>query len=208
MRRLALLLLVLAATAGCGGSADVAGTHLTLTALNPWVGLAIFHLDCGPSGGDVADPAAACAALARNPRLVTSPTPFNCVGMQTSWFDVTIAGRLAGKPVHRKFSTCWTPQSATLEKLGLASTLGRHVRRRRHGIVLAGTSRTFAPGALRPGDLLICRIRHHLLRLGISDQIGPTGSVGWGGKHVVSVVLTGTRRGDGSVTATCRRGNP
>jgi len=116
---------------------------------------------------------------------------------------MTISGRLAGKPVHRKFSTCWTPQMATLDKLGLARSLERHVLRRRHGIVQPGIRRTFPPGTLRPGDLLVCRIHHHRLQLGIPDRFGSLGSVGFGGKHVVGVNLTGTRHADAAVTARC-----
>src|SRR5436190_11972543 len=121
---LALGLFVLPAAAGCGDSGmNLAGTKLTLTAVNSNVGQAVFHLDCGPAGGDVMDPAAACSALGHDPALITAPQPYTCIGGTFSWFDMTISGRLAGKLVHRKFSTCWTPQMATLKKLGLASSL-------------------------------------------------------------------------------------
>jgi hypothetical protein len=206
MKHFALGLLLLALT-GCGSSMNLAGTKLTLTAVNTNVGQAVFHLDCGPAGGDVSDPAAACAALERDPKLVTSPHPYTCIGGTTSWFDMTISGRLAGKPVRQKFSTCWTPQMETLKKLGLASSLGRHVLRRRRGLVLPGILRTFPPGTLRPGDLLVCRILHHRLQMGIPDTYGAIGSTGTGGKDVVSVTLTGRRSANGSVTAECHRGN-
>ena len=206
VRRLVLVLLVLSFAAGCGSiTTNLAGTKLTLTAFNSMVGKAVFHLTCAPAGGDVANATAACAALHGDPKLVTAPKPFICLGGPTSWWDVTISGRLAEKQVRRKFSTCWTPQMATLGKLGLASQLGRHVLRRRRGIVAAGTTRTFPGDSLRPGDLLVCTIRGHKLELGVPDTIGPMGSMDWGGKYVRSVVLTGNRRGDGSVTASCRR---
>jgi len=199
MKRLVLGLLVLGLT-GCGGGMNLSGTKLTLTAINPNVGQAVFHLDCGPTGGDVTDPSAACAALGHDPKLITSPRPFTCIGGPSSWFDMTISGRLAGKPVHRKFSTCWTPQMATLDKLGLARSLGRHVLRRRHGVVLPGIPHTFPSGALRPGDLLVCKIPHHELQMGIPDTIGSIGSTG-----TASLTLSGRRHADGSVTASCRR---
>jgi len=205
MKRLAPVLLVLALAAGCGGNMNLAGTRLTLTAVNPYVGQAVFHLDCAPAGGDVSDPVAACAALGRDPTLVTSPRPFTCLGGPTSWFDMTITGRLTGKPVHRKFSTCWTPQMATLKKLGLANSLERHVLPRRRGVVQAAIRRTFPAGTLRPGDLLVCKLLHHRLELGIPDRFGSIGSVGFGGKNVVSVNLTGARRADGSITSRCFR---
>ena len=200
---LALGLFVLPAAAGCGDSGmNLAGTKLILTAVNPNVGQAVFHLDCGPAGGDVMDPAAACSALGHDPALITAPQPYTCIGGTFSWFDMTISGRLAGKPVHRKFSTCWTPQMATLKKLGLASSLGRHVLPRRHGVVLPGLKRTFAPGSLRPGDLLVCKSLHHRVTMGIPDTHGPIGSAATGG-----VTLTGRWSADGSVTASCHGRN-
>jgi hypothetical protein len=207
MKRLVLALFVLALTAGCGSSMNSAGTKLTLTAVNANVGRAVFHLNCGPDGGDVSNPTAACAALKRDPKLVTSPQPYTCIGGPTSWFDMAISGRLNGQPVHRKFSTCWTPQMATLKKLGLANSLGRHLLQRRHGVVQSGIRRSFPPNTLRPGDVLVCTIRHHRLRLGIPDTVGSIGSTGFGGKDVVSVTLTGRRNADGSVTASCHRGS-
>jgi hypothetical protein len=201
MKRVALVLFVLAAVTGCGSGMNLAGTKLTLTALNPNVGQAVFHLDCGPTGGDVSDPGAACAALGHDPRLVTSPKPFTCIGGTTSSFDMTISGRLAGKPVRQRFSTCWTPQMATLEKLGLAHSLMRHIRQRRHGNVLPGVPHDFPPGALRPGDFLVCGILHGV-RLGIPDTFGTIGLVG-----TSNGTLSMARHRDGSVTATCRRRN-
>jgi hypothetical protein len=206
MKRLALGLALVFLAAGCAGARDISGTRLILTALNPNVGLVVFHLDCAPAGGDVADPAAACAALQRNPALVTSPTPFTCIGGTTSWFDVTIDGRLDGRTVHRKFSTCWTRQSATLGKLGVGQSWSGHIRPRRQGVIGPDSSRDFPPGALRPGDLLTCGILGHELELGISRGVGSLGSNGFGGAGVVGVTLTGTRHADGSVTASCRRG--
>ena len=201
VKRIAVALFLLSVAAGCGGGMKLAGTKLTLTAINRNVGLAVFHLDCSPSGGDVSDPAAACSALARDPKLVTSPQPFSCLGGPSSWFDVTVAGDLAGKPVQRKFSTCWTPQMATLGKLGLVSSLERNLRPRRHGVVVRGVPRTFPPGTLRPGDVLVCGILHGV-QLGIPDRFGSIGLVG-----TSNGTLSGARHHDGSVIATCRRRN-
>src|SRR5437870_9228605 len=41
---------------------------------------ALFHLRCDPAGGNVADPAKACAAIAAQPSLVTNPKPFYNLG--------------------------------------------------------------------------------------------------------------------------------
>ena len=220
MKRLVLALPLLVVAAGCGSSMNLAGTKLTLTAVNPNVGQAVFHLECGPAGGDVADPSAACAALGHDPTLVTSPQPFTCLGGPSSWFDMTISGRLDGKPVHQQFSTCWTPQMAMLNELGLARSLRSHVLPRRHGVVLAGVTTTFPAGTLRPGDLIVCTILHHRLELGVPGTFGRIGSAGTrvGGKLTevgdspnetvtggLNITLGATRHADGSITAGCHR---
>jgi hypothetical protein len=194
MKRAALgaVLIVLAAGCGSGGS-SLPRTHVTLTALNTNVGMAVFHLDCSPAGGDVADPAATCAALAADPRLVTAPKPYTCLGGPSSWFDMTISGRLGGKPVHESFATCLARGMPTIDKFELFKNFNRHIRPRRHGRVTAGRSITFPAGALRPGDLLVCA-EHPRITLGLSDRFGPLGS---------SRSLTGTRHRDGSITARC-----
>lgn len=211
MRRSALAFVLVALAAGCASGAKTGGTHLTLMALNPNVGKAVFHLDCPPPGATVsaglASATAACDELRSDPSLITAPKPFTCIGGPTSWFDVTISGRFAGKPVREKFPTCWTPQMPTLGKLGLFQALGRHIIRRRHGRVPADGSIKFPSGALRPGDLLTCTIRGHYLKLGVPDHAGSLGSTGFGGNDVVSVTLSGTRHPDSSITASCRDSN-
>jgi hypothetical protein len=110
MSRLLLGFLVAVLLAGCGSGAANPATDLRLLALNPFVGRAAFHLTCAPPGGDLGNPARACAALAAQPRLVTRPKPFTCMGGTFSWWDVTITGRLQGRQVRTHTSTCWTPQ--------------------------------------------------------------------------------------------------
>jgi len=202
MRLLAVL--VLALVAGCGSPASPK-TSLTILAINTSIGRAVFHLDCGPPGGDLSNAAHACAAIAATPALVTRPKPFVCAGGMFSWWDVTISGRLDERPVTRFFSTCWTPQMATLGSLGLSwDVLRRHLQPRRHEAVVAGEQRTFPAGRLRPGDLVTCDIRGHHLRVGVPVETGLGASEGYGGANVVSVTLKVTRNRDGSVTADCR----
>jgi hypothetical protein len=209
--RLALLVPLLAvALAGCGGGHRTGSrTQLTMVALNASVGRAVFHLDCGPTGGDLPAAARACATLARRPQLVTTPKPFTCAGGTFSWWDVTISGRLRGRPLRRAFSTCWTPQMATLGRLGLSwQVLQKHLVPRRRGTVLPGTSRTFPAGDLRAADLVTCDVLGHHLEAGVPDTTGPDAeeTVGFGGANVVSVFLSVTHNRDGSVTARCGKG--
>jgi hypothetical protein len=202
-----LCLLVVALVAGCGGGRSSPATDLTMLALNSNVGRSVFHLSCAPAGGDLPNPARACAALAAAPQLVTRPKPFVCVGGTTSWWDVTITGRLNGKPIRRAFSTCWTPQMATLGRFELGDdVLQKHLTPRRQEAVLAGTKRVFPPGVLRPADLVTCDILGYQLALGVPTQTGPPSSSGYGVTNVVYVTLAVALRRDGSVSASCHSG--
>ena len=196
------LLAVPALLAACGGGGRSPATDIAILAVNPNVGRAAFHLRCGPAGGDVADPARACAALAASPRLITKPKPFVCWGGPASWWDVTFSGRLDGRPVRRHFSTCWTPQMRTLGRLGIAQGLRAHLLPRRRERIMQGESATFVLGQLRPGDAVTCFSHRHPLEIGV--PLGPgTPEVGWGRKGGTMATLRITRHGDGSVTATC-----
>jgi hypothetical protein len=201
--------LATALSVGCDSS-QTPGTNLTMLALNPSVGRAVFHLRCAPTGGDLPDPSRACAALRQQPRLVTRPKPFVCAGGTFSWWDVTISGRLNGTTIRRSFATCWTPQMATIGRFGLSwDVLRKHLVARRHEGVLPGTRRVFPPGVLRAADLVTCDILGHHLEAGVPVGTGPEGrvSTGYGGANIVSVVLTVAHNRDGSVSASCHRGN-
>jgi hypothetical protein len=175
-----------------------------MRAINRDVGRSVFHLDCEPAGGDLPDPARACAALATTPALVTKPEPFICAGGTTSWWDVTISGQLNGKAIDRAFSTCWTPQMATLGHFGMSwDVLQEHLLPRRHEVLLPETTRVFPPGVLQPADLVTCDIRGHHLEFGVPAYAGPGGSVGYNGANIVGVTLTFARHRDGSVDASC-----
>jgi hypothetical protein len=167
-------------------------------------GYAVFRIRCAPAGGDLPHPARACANLAADPQLITNPKPFVCAGGTFSWWDVTIRGRMNGKQIQRVFSTCWTPQMATLGRLDMGwKVLQAHLLPRRHKIVPAGTKDVFPRGVLRPADLVTCDIGGHHLELGVPTVSGHPASTGFKGKNVVGVNLEVTRNADGSVTAAC-----
>lgn len=180
-----------------------------MVALNENVGRAVFHLDCGPVGGDLPNSTKACETLSADPTLITQPKPFTCAGGTFSWWDVTITGHLDGSPIRRSFSTCWTPQMATIGRFGLAwEVLQHHLVARRHEAVLPGTTHHFLQGVLRSADYVTCNILGHHLEAGVPDATGPDAklSVGYGGANISSVVLTVTHNSDGSVTASCHTG--
>jgi hypothetical protein len=208
MRRLPLVAAAVVLFVGCGGRPSA--TKLTIAAVNPAVGRAVFHLECLPARGDLPDPPSACAALARAPQLVTNPKPFTCFGGSFSWWDVAISGRLNGRPLHRSFSTCWTTQMATLARFGMSwPVLRDHLLPRRSEAVVPGTTRTFAPGVLQPADRVTCDIRGHDLVLGVPVERSPgsPATTGYGGANVVPVTLAVSRNRDGSVTAACHDGS-
>jgi hypothetical protein len=200
----ALLALPLAAC----GSGSRPSTDLTVVALNPAVGRAVFHLTCNPAGGDVPEPGQSCAALGTNPGLIRTPKSFLCAGGTFSWWEIRIHGRLGGKPIDRTLSTCWTPQAATIAALhiGRWDVLHRHLVPRRHAAVLPGTTVTYTAGELRPTDLVTCEILGHHLEAGIPLVVGQPTGTGFAGDDVITVDLRVTENRDGSVTASCRRG--
>jgi len=207
MSRLLVGLLVAVTLVGCGSRSVKPSTDLTFLAVNPSVGRAAFHLTCAPPGGDLGNPARACAAVAAHPRLVTSPKPFTCMGGTFSWWDVTITGRLHGREVHTHASTCWTPQMAMIGRLGIGwESLRAHLLPRRREAVLPSIPKTFPSGALRPGDLVTCTILGHKLEDGVPIE-HLTSSNGYGGTGVTSVTLSVTYNRDGSVTASCHTGD-
>jgi len=191
-------------SAAAGEREGAPTTHLTVTAINTNVGRAVFHLDCGPAGGDLPNPARACAAIAVSPQLITNPKPFTCRGGPNSWWEVKISGLLDGAPIQRRLTTCWAPKMATLGHLGMSwQALRAHLVPRRHMSVLAGTKHRFPSGALRPSDLVTCNIRGHYLELGVPTTIGHPTFTGFGGQKYDYVSLEITRHADGSVTAAC-----
>jgi hypothetical protein len=75
----------------------------------------------------------------------------------------TITGSVNGKAVHFGGGGVFATDVPLVAKLGLATRLGKPVVRlepRRHAVVAMSQTRTFAPGVLRPGDLVTCRATH------------------------------------------------
>lgn len=201
-------------------------------------GRALFHLKCDPAGGDVADPAKACAAIAAQPSLVTNPKPYYTSGQvnsgsvtafrgfgmpaggqpmqvchfhpvklcpfETPWY-FRITGSVNGKPVHFGGSGEWGTQVALVDKLGLAGRYGKPLRLepRRHGFVAMNETHRFAPGVLRPGDLVTCRVGHRYKGLPLAMSVpahrgfGPKEASAGPGLMAIRI------RADGTVLASC-----
>jgi hypothetical protein len=195
-------------------------------------GRALFHLKCDPAGGNVADPANACAAIAEQPSLVTNPKPYRtgpatgfvissvtgppstvchvhpvrmCPTNGPDYFKIT--GSVNGKPVHFSGGGVFATDVALVEKLGLADRFGKPVVRlepRRHGFVaMDETIHTFAPGVLRPGDLVTCRAgrgyKGFPLAMSVPAHRGNTPEVSSGNPGLMAIRI----RVDGAVLASC-----
>ncbi len=184
------------------GSVTPVPAKLTILAVEQTGGRALFHLRCDPAGGDVAEPAKACAAIAAQPTLVTNPKPFYDGGNNGAYF--TITGSLNGKPVHFSGESDWTPQMALINKLGLAGPHGQPLRPEplRHGSVGVNETHTFAPGVLRPGDFVTCRVHHSYSgpALSMAVPIRPGGGGLLGAQPGVMAVRM---RPNGAVIASC-----
>jgi hypothetical protein len=202
----------------------------------PWGngGRALFHLRCDPAGGNVADPAKACAAIAEQPSLVTNPKPYApehpvvgfagfgtavggpvmqachgdpaklCPANGPDYFKIT--GTFNGKPVHFSGGGSFATDVPLVAKLGLAGRFGKPVvplEPRRHGFVAMSHTRTFAPGVLRPGDLVTCRADHPYQGPPLATSVpvhrgnAPEGSSAMPGLMAIRI------RADGAVVASC-----
>ena len=184
------------------GSVTPVPAKLSILAVGQNGGRALFHLRCDPAAGNVAQPARACAAIAAQPSLVTNPKPFYDNGPNTSYF--TITGRLNGKPVHFSGESSWTPQMALIAKLGLAGPHGQplHLQPSRHGFVGLNRTHTFAPGVLRPGDFVTCRVQHGYQGLPLAMSV-PIHR-GFGNMRGATPGVMAVRvRADGAVIVSC-----
>ena len=163
---------------------------------------ALFHLRCDPAGGNVAQPAKACAAIAAQPSLVTHPKPVYNFGGDTWYF--TITGSLNGKPVHVGLEGDWMTQMALINRLGLAGPHGQPLRleQLRHDFVGLNQTRRFAPGVLRPGDLVTCRVPRSYQGVQLATSVPVHEGLGrtFGATPGVMAIRV---RADGAVIASC-----
>jgi hypothetical protein len=93
---------------------------------------------------------------------------------------------------------------ALIDKLGLAGRNGQPLRLepRRHGSVGLNQTHTFAPGVLRPGDLVTCRVHHSYQGPPLATSVPIHRGFGrmFGASPGVMAVRV---RADGAVVASC-----
>jgi hypothetical protein len=202
MRKAFLILTLVAAvaTTGCGGGnrSGAGKTQLTILAEQDYLGRASFHLSCRPTGGDVPSPSKACAAVERDPKILTKPELPVCIGAFGSGWHVTVSGLLDGHPVHTAFyMDCWT-SDMPLHRAGIWGELEKHLLPLKHLNLKLGETKTFPPGTLHTGDRITCPegakgvTKPVVFETRVFANNGPP------------LLLSIVRRRDGSVTATCR----
>jgi hypothetical protein len=127
-----------------------------------------------------------------------------CPANGPDYFRIT--GSVNGKPVHFNGEGIFATDVALVAKLGLAGQFGKPVVRlepRRHGFVAMSDTHTFAPGVLRPGDLVTCRVGHSYrgaqLAMSVPVHRGNSPAGMSAGPGLMAIRL----RADGAVLASC-----
>jgi hypothetical protein len=127
-----------------------------------------------------------------------------CPANGPDYFKIT--GSVNGKPVYFAGGGIFATDVALVAKLGLARRSGKPVVRlqpRRHGFVAMSHTHTFAPGVLRPGDLVTCRANHTYQGPPLARSVpvhrgnAPEGSSAMSGLMAIRI------RADGAVLASC-----
>jgi hypothetical protein len=96
---------------------------LMISAADDFGHKATWNLSCMPAKGDVPDPAAACAAIAAQPNVVTNPDQGRfCLAPQHTW-TFTIYGRVDNRWVLRSVPLSCRWDASFITKLGLISRL-------------------------------------------------------------------------------------
>lgn len=114
--------------------------------------------------GDIPDPERACSALEADPGLLSNAQPDDDCGGMFANVDITISGELDGQSFDAKVESCgWGPQIGLLTALGISSQgeLRSHTLPPHDQVLHVGQQRTFPPGELQPGDLVVCDIPGH-----------------------------------------------
>src|SRR5437763_8075581 len=127
-----------------------------------------------------------------------------CPANGPDYFKIT--GNVNGKPVHFGGGGIFATDVPLVAKLGLARRYGKPVVRlepRRHGFVAMSHTHRFAPGVLRPGDLVTCRTHHSYkgppLAMSVPVHRGNTPEESSAMPGLMAVRI----RADGAVLASC-----
>ena len=93
--------LLAAMLAGCGGHAS--STRLRIEVADG-TGLRVYRLQCGPARGTARNPEAMCAALRRQPDMLSTPSSIVCGPSGAPTERIRVSGSSRGKPVRVEFA--------------------------------------------------------------------------------------------------------
>jgi hypothetical protein len=164
----------------------------------------LYYTSGQDTGSVFAFPSFGMPSGGRPPMQVCHFHPARLCPFQTPWY-FRITGSVDGKPVDFGGSGLWGTQVALVDKLGLAGRYGKPLRLepRRHGFVAMNEIRTFAPGALRPGDLVTCRVGHSYKGLPLAMSVPAHRGFRPQETSAMPGLMAIRIRADGTVLASC-----
>jgi hypothetical protein len=98
--------IALAIVAGCGSQAS--STRLTIEVADS-AGARVYRLQCEPAKGTARNPEAMCAALRRQPEMLSTPRSVVCGPGGTPTERIRVDGSFHGKAVHAEFADACSP---------------------------------------------------------------------------------------------------
>src|SRR6476469_1591349 len=93
--------LLAAMLAGCGGHAS--STRLKIEVADG-AGARVYRLQCEPAKGTARNPEAMCAALRRQPDMLSTPSSIVCGPSGAPTERIRVSGSFRGKPVRVEFA--------------------------------------------------------------------------------------------------------
>jgi hypothetical protein len=117
MARLALLGVVLALLAACGGDDGADGgeagpVDVELVVVTGVDSLSRFEVRCNPTGGTTPDPEVTCEAIADHPEMLAPPPlESSCPGSLGNPPEVRVGGTANGQPVEVAVRECDEPEA-------------------------------------------------------------------------------------------------
>jgi hypothetical protein len=102
VKRVAVVMFAVAVVAGCGGHASSTGLTIQVRR-SAGAAPRVYRLECEPAKGTSRNPGAMCAALQRQPQLLSTPHSGVCGPNATPRERIRVTGSFRGRPVDARF---------------------------------------------------------------------------------------------------------